>query len=381
MTCSNSQYYLSLFLLLLPSLFFTLSSSHSITLPFSAPKTPNHHLSAATKTLWQQLRHMAIARSSNISSTTPLSAFPVGTISLAFGTPQKNLLFALSGSASITSIPCGANFSCRDGCKDILTFKPELSNSSALVYCNDTLLQEIVSRDLVPVCFQECTAANDSCVAEYIDDEGSLSMSGVILSESLTLPGVKGQANNLLVGCASESDGWPQGMGIAAFRRVPSSLVSQLNVTKFSHCFVSKIYEGDRNVSDKILVGGIEVDVPTEYLKPDEDGNGGMKVEVGYTVSVMDERVFKPFVQEFEKQVGTMGGELVVPVENYIGYWNDSVICMMIWSNDSETTRDDYELGRPAIVLGQWQMQNVYVEYDLANNRHGLQPRNCSQGS
>ncbi|GER41836.1 eukaryotic aspartyl protease family protein [Striga asiatica] len=461
MSCS-SQYSLSFFLLL--SLFFTLSSSHShsITLSLSTPKKQNLS-SATTKTLRQQLRQMSLARSSaNISSTTPLFADPNGvdTITLSFGTPPQSLDFILSTSAVINSMPCGTDFSCDYDCtldpKDIPTFNANLSNSSALVYCNDTLLQDIVPYEILA---DECTLANASCLAHYTDDEGSLVMSGVILSESLTLPGVTEKAHNLLVGCASDSFGWPQGIGVAAFGRASSSLASQLKITKFSHCFVSELYQHNHNVSgslvltwggdddeeeeevsdaegtqnimhytpfinntayyylsvEMILVGGVVVEVPKEYLTPDDDGNGGLKMETGYTFSIMDVHVFEPFVKEFEKQVGTnysratevenelfsdgpcyhvgdsgMKGlpelvfrfpgeaELVVPRENLFASFNESVICMTIWlDGDSETDQMD----GPAITLGLWQMQNVYVEYDLANNRLGFQHKNCSQVS
>ncbi|CAA0818801.1 Unknown protein [Striga hermonthica] len=126
-------------------------------------------------------------------------------------------------------------------------------------------------------------------------------MSGYILSESLTLPELNHPAPNLLVGCASESEGYPQGVGLAGFWRVPSSLVSQLKITKFFHCIVSKLYEGHHNVTNatwensdcfvnvaNIVVGGVEVEVPQEYLTVDEAGNGGLMVEAGNRISVMD---------------------------------------------------------------------------------------------
>ncbi|CAA0818780.1 Eukaryotic aspartyl protease family protein [Striga hermonthica] len=470
MVCS-SQYHLSLFLLLLLSLFFTLSSSHShsITLSLSSP-TKTHHLSAAIDRQWQQLLQKAAHESRKISSISPIFASRDGvyTFPLNFGTPPQTLPFALTSSGDLTSFPCEANYSCVKCTvdpKDIIVFMPNQSNSSSLVHCDDPLLNNTVSSNLIPVC-TECIS-DDSCsnqLAEYADDEdGSIATSGVILSETLTLPrGEKEPAKrNILVGCASKSEGWPQGIGIVGFGRVPSSLASQLNLTKFSHCFVSKRYEGNHNVSgalvltwgednderdqnkkdtkgirytplrkfknatwqnacyyvdvEKIVVGRVKVEVPKEYLVADEAGIGGMMVEAGYTVSFMDKHVFEPLVREFVKQVGKKykrakevekeftykpcynigskgikgmpkmgfgfegGVELVVPLENFFSYWNDSVICMTILSDDNETTGD--ELDGPAIVLGQWQMQNVYVEYDLANNRLGLQLRSCSKGS
>ncbi|GER41856.1 eukaryotic aspartyl protease family protein [Striga asiatica] len=452
MACS-SQCYLSLFLFLL-ALFFTLSSSHSITLSLSYPTK-----STAIDSVWQQLRQTAVARSGNIASTTPLFANSDGmyTFSLAFGTPTQYLMFALVSGGVFTSFPCGANFlcvNCTIDPKDILIFKPDQSNTSSPVYCDNPLLSKTVSLDLVPVC-TECIS-NDSCSnarAEYADDEGSVTMSGYILSESLTLPELNHPTPDLLVGCASESEGPPEGIGIAGFGRVPSSLPSQLNLTKFSHCFVLNTYEDNRNVSgalvltwgeeeeedsrytplikvtnetwentgylvniEKIMVGGVKVEVPTEYLTVNEtSGNGGMMVEAGYTISVMVGRVFASLAREFEKQVGKKytravemenessfypcyyvkdsamkglpelgfhfegGAELDMPLENYFEYFNESVICMTIWSYGNETTTDALE--GPAMVLGQRQMQNVYVDYDLANNRLGFFPKNCSQGS
>ncbi|GER41834.1 eukaryotic aspartyl protease family protein [Striga asiatica] len=304
-----------------------------------------------------------------------------------FGTPPQTLSFALTSSDDLTSFPCGANYTCVKCTidpKDILVFKPDQSNSSSLLYCDDPLLNNTISSDLIPV-YTQCIS-DDSCshaLAEYADDEdGSIATSGVILSKTLTLPKGANESSakklNLLVDCTSESEGWPQ---------------------------------------EKIVVEGVEVKVPTKSLAADENGNRGMMVEAGYTVSVMDERVFEPLVWEFEKQVGKNytrakevekefthkpcynidskgikgimpkmgfrfegGAELVVLVENYFRYWNESVMCMTIWSEDNEMKAGD-ELDGPAMVLGQWQMQNVYVEYGLAHNRLGFLHKNCSQSS
>ncbi|CAA0818802.1 Eukaryotic aspartyl protease family protein [Striga hermonthica] len=450
MTCS-SQCYLSLFLFLL-TLFFTLSSSHSTTLPLFTPTKR-----ATTNTQWQQLRQMAIGRSANISSsTTPLFSNLDGQyiFTLSLGTPTQSLVLSLCTGCVLVSFPCGYNFSCVN-CfidpKDLLTFKPNQSSTSSPVYCDDQLLHKTISSDFIPVC-TKCSS-NNSCfntLAEYTHPlEGS---AGYILSESLTLPELNHPEPNLLFGCASKSDGWPLGIGIAGFGRAPSSLPSQLNLTKFSHCFVSKtLHDGDRNVSgslvftwgednekededcngncytplikitngtwrdskyfvnvEEIMVGGVKVEVPTEDLTTTEYGNGGLKVEPGIEATLMDKSVFEPLAKELEKQVGKKysrdtyaendsmywpcfytgesgmngmpemafrfqeGLELVVPVENLFWTYNESVICIAIWSQ----TLKGY-----SILLGQWMMQNVYVDYDLANNRLGFMPKNCTQVS
>ncbi|GER41858.1 eukaryotic aspartyl protease family protein [Striga asiatica] len=449
MTCS-SQRYLSLFILLLLTLFFTLSSSHSITLPLSSPTK-----SALNDSRWQQLRQTAVAKSANISSTTPLFAGLDGlyTFTLAIGTPTQSLELSLCSGCVLVAFPCGFNFSCVNcdiDSKDILTFKPDQSNTSSPVYCDDPLLNKTISSDFIPVC-TKCISNNSCCgaLAEYTHPlEGS---SGYILSESLTLPELNHPEPNLLFGCAAESE-WSQGIGIAGFGRAPSSLPSQLNLTKFSHCFVSRpLYEGNRNVSgalvltwgeeeaeededgngnrytplikitngtwrpskyflnvEKIMVGGVKVEVPTEDLTTTESGNGGLKVEPAIEATVMDKSVFEPLAKELEKQVGNKysratdaendsmyrpcyhtgdsgmngmpglcfhfqgGAELVVPVENYFWNYNKSVICIAIWSQVLEGY---------AILLGKLMMQNVYVDYDLTNNRLGFWPKNCSQVS
>ncbi|KAK4414783.1 putative aspartyl protease [Sesamum alatum] len=160
----------------------------------------------------------------------------------------------------------------------------------------------------------------------------------------------------------------------------------------------------------KITVGGVNVKAPYKFLVPDSDGNGGTIVDSGTTFTFMENPVFELVAQQFEKQVGKNysratevenqsglrpcfnisgensvilpqlsfhfkgGAEMVLPLADYFSFFDDSVICMTIVTNSAA----EGEVGPgPAIILGNYQQQNFYLEYDLENERLGFQKQLC----
>ncbi|KAL6575093.1 hypothetical protein OROMI_012378 [Orobanche minor] len=160
----------------------------------------------------------------------------------------------------------------------------------------------------------------------------------------------------------------------------------------------------------KITVGGVSVKAPYKFLVADPKGNGGTLVDSGTTFTYMEKQVFELVAQEFETQVGDNysratevekqsglrpcfnvsgedsitlpqltfhfkgGAEMILPLADYFSFSEDSVICMTI------VTRDGASEGvgpGPAIILGNYQQQNFYMEYDLENDRLGFQKQSC----
>ncbi|KAE9590797.1 hypothetical protein Lal_00023008 [Lupinus albus] len=165
----------------------------------------------------------------------------------------------------------------------------------------------------------------------------------------------------------------------------------------------------------KIMVGGKRVKIANKFLEPDFNGNGGTIVDSGSTFTFMERPVFELVAQEFEKQMknntrakevetgsglspcftvdvsggnielpeltfGFKGGaKMTLPGANYFSFVNnDSVVCLTIVSDDAGGPA---KAGGPAIILGNYQQQNFYVEYDLENLRLGFGTRSCNKST
>lgn len=159
----------------------------------------------------------------------------------------------------------------------------------------------------------------------------------------------------------------------------------------------------------KITVGGKTVKIPYGYLVPGSDGNGGTIIDSGTTFTFMDDHVHSLVAKEFENQVSQYpraadvekisglrpcfnvsgkptelpelmfhfkgGAKLALPVADYFSYLGDTdVLCMTIIS--SEKIGSGTRVG-PSIIIGNYQQQNIYVEYDLENGRLGFKKQKC----
>ncbi|CAI0544066.1 unnamed protein product [Linum tenue] len=69
------------------------------------------------------------------------------------------------------------------------------------------------------------------------------------------------------------------------------------------------------------------------------------------------------------------GADMVLPVENYFTYvGSGEVACLAVVTDGMEEGSG----GGPSVILGNFQMQNFRVEYDLANQRFGFKQQPCS---
>ncbi|KAK7354992.1 hypothetical protein VNO80_14237 [Phaseolus coccineus] len=157
----------------------------------------------------------------------------------------------------------------------------------------------------------------------------------------------------------------------------------------------------------RIIVGEKRVRVPKRLLEPDVDGNGGSIVDSGSTFTFMERPIFDLVAQEFAKQVnytraremekksglspcfvvsGTAtfpelrfefrgGAKMILPLSNYFSLFGKSdVACLTIVSDD---VAGPGVAAGPAVILGNYQQQNFYVEYDLGNERFGFRSQSC----
>ncbi|KAJ7976201.1 aspartic proteinase nepenthesin-2 [Quillaja saponaria] len=156
----------------------------------------------------------------------------------------------------------------------------------------------------------------------------------------------------------------------------------------------------------KIIVGDKHVKIPYQFLVPGSDGNGGTIVDSGSTFTFIERPIFELVAQEFEKQMANYtrakaveaqsglrpcfdisaeksvnfpeftfqfkgGAKMVLPLLNYFSLIGKSgVVCLTIVSDN---VGGPGVAGGPAIILGNYQQQNFYIEYDLENERFGFQ--------
>ncbi|KAF5447444.1 hypothetical protein F2P56_032998 [Juglans regia] len=170
----------------------------------------------------------------------------------------------------------------------------------------------------------------------------------------------------------------------------------------------------------QISVGGRRVKIPYKYLTPQPGGNGGTIVDSGTTFTYMSRDVFELVAAEFERQLQEIkyeravgaeartglrpcinvphrildgvslpelrfhfkgGAEMVLPLDNYFAFVRDdgggaSALCLTVVTQGVAGERQ--LSGGPSIILGNFQMQNFYVEYDLAKDRFGFRRQSCN---
>nr|XP_043631987.1 probable aspartyl protease At4g16563 [Erigeron canadensis] len=159
----------------------------------------------------------------------------------------------------------------------------------------------------------------------------------------------------------------------------------------------------------KITVGGKTVRIPYGYLVSGSDGNGGTIIDSGTTFTFMDSHIHNLVAKEFESQMSKYkrasdvekgtglrpcfnisgkltkfpelmfhfkgGAKLALPLADYFSFFGESdVLCMTLVSSDilGSGTRTG-----PSIIIGNFQQQNVYLEYDLENSRLGFKKQIC----
>ncbi|XAR69815.1 Nepenthesin [Bertholletia excelsa] len=160
-----------------------------------------------------------------------------------------------------------------------------------------------------------------------------------------------------------------------------------------------------------ITVGGERAKVPRKFLVPGYDGNGGTIVDSGTSFTFMAKTVFEAVANELEKQMANYsraadvenlsglrpcfnisgkqsvvfpelvfhfngGAKMELPLDDYFAFLGDvGVVCMTIVT-EGGAGGPAADKG-PAIILGNYQQQNFYLEYDLEKERLGFKRQIC----
>lgn len=163
----------------------------------------------------------------------------------------------------------------------------------------------------------------------------------------------------------------------------------------------------------KITVGEskTKVKLPSKFLVASPNGNGGTIVDSGSTFTFMDPALYGPLIKEMAAQTRNYkrvhdvevqsgfglcydipdarnasfprlafhfkgGAKMELPVANYFSFMTDlGVWCLTIVSTSSPAG-PSVPVG-PAIILGNYQQQDFYIEYDLEHQRLGFKKQKC----
>ncbi|KAH1228213.1 Aspartic proteinase nepenthesin-1 [Glycine max] len=321
-------------------------------------------------------------------------------------------------------------------------FIPKDSFSSKFVGCRNPKCAWVFGSDVTSHCCKLAKAAfsnNNNCsqtCPAYTVQYGLGSTAGFLLSENLNFPAKN--VSDFLVGCSVVSVYQPG--GIAGFGRGEESLPAQMNLTRFSYCLLSHQFDESPENSDLVMeatnsgegkknqrrqLHGVSeksvnkkarvrrrVRVPRRMLEPDVNGDGGFIVDSGSTLTFMERPIFDLVAEEFVKQVNYTrarelekqfglspcfvlaggaetasfpemrfefrgGAKMRLPVANYFSLvGKGDVACLTIVSDD--VAGQGGAVG-PAVILGNYQQQNFYVECDLENERFGFRSQSCQK--
>lgn len=367
--------FLSLLLSLL-SLFLPFISSHPTPISLSLHQFPKNKSPDPLQKL-TQLASASLIRAQHLKkhpnskktfhSKTPLFPHSYGaySISLNFGTPPQKSSVIMDTGSNLVWIPCTHSYLCRN-CSFLNPkptalqnppFIPKFSSSSKLVGCANPKCSWISDPDSrqsnCPGCNPNSPLNCTQICPPYFVFYGSGSTGGILLSDTLVFP--EKRIPDFGVGCSLFSTRMPA--GIAGFGRGPSSLPSQLGLSRFTYCLLSHRLDDTANSSSlvldggsgsggegvgytpfvknptagnpsfsvyyyiglrKVTVGGKSVNIPYRYLRPGSKGDGGTIIDSGTTFTFMERHVFEPVAREFVTQVGSRY-KTVPAVESSVG--------------------------------------------------------------
>ncbi|GMI81658.1 hypothetical protein like AT3G52500 [Hibiscus trionum] len=374
------------------------------------------------------------------NTATPLFSHSYGgySISLSFGTPPQILPFVMDTGSDFVWFPCTHRYVCKKlvGCRNPKCSWVHHSNQTQCDECQNSPNPQNCTQVCPPyfilygsgttagVALSETLNLGDRTVSNFLVGCSVFSsrQPAGIAGFGRGLPSLPSQlklhkfsyclisrrfddspsSSTLILDSTSDFDRKTNGLIYTPFLKNP--------VVEGKEAFQVYYYVFLR----KITVGGRRVKVPYKLLSPGKGGDGGTIVDSGSTFTFMAREIFVPLALEFVKQVknysrardvevltGLMpcfnvsdggkpvefpelrfhfkgGAEMALPLENYFAVVGDGVACLTVVT-DGGVGGGKAEVGHsgPAVVLGSFQMQNYYVEYDLRNERLGLKPQLC----
>jgi len=334
------------------------------------------------------------------------------------GTPSQPFLGILDTGSDLIWTQCPPCVVCYNQTDPI--YDPSKSSTHASLPCTSSLCTDLPST---------CDAP-DQCHYTYTSGDNSVT-NGILAYETLALSSEK--LRRIAFGCSDNNTGTYGGAdGIIGFGRGPLSLISQLGpsgANKFSYCLVS--LDDSSSKTSPLLIGdsaglkskspgttpliqseiiptfyylnltGISIDrqllsIPSSAFDLTDDGNGGVLIDSGTTVTVLKNAAFRPVrtaltaaisLPTTESPTGLKicfeepsdissikfpsvvfhfdGADWNVPTKNYLVSDGEGAICAAFQGSSSQS------------IIGNLQQQNFEILYDNERNLLSFAPVDC----
>ncbi|PUZ70952.1 hypothetical protein GQ55_2G276400 [Panicum hallii var. hallii] len=279
-------------------------------------------------------------------------------VDLAIGTPPQHVSALLDTGSDLIWTQCAPCTSCLAQPDPV--FAPAQSASYEPMRCAGPLCADILHHG----CLRP-----DTCTYRYNYGDGTTTM-GVYATERFTFTSSSGDMLNVPLGfgCGSMNVGsLNNGSGIVGFGRNPLSLVSQLNIRRFSYCLTpyasgrrstllfgsladgvygdatgpvqtTPLLQSPQNPTfyyvhlTGLTVGARRLRIPESAFALQPDGSGGVIVDSGTALTLLPGAVLAEVVRAFRVQ-------LRLPFAN--GSSPDDGVCFMVpeaWRRASSTT-------------------------------------------
>lgn len=347
---------------------------------------------------------------------------------LSIGTPPSSYSAIMDTGSDLIWTQCKSCKNCfdHDRTSNSTDFDPKKSTTFSTLPCSSKLCKSLPA--------SSCDGTNG---CEYLYTYGDYSSTqGFMASETFKFGEIL--VDSIVFGCGEDNqgNGFSQGGGLVGLGRGPLSLVSQLDVPKFSYCLTS-IYDNktskllmgslsNNNISTKssiitttnllknpahpsfyylhlqgITVGETLVSIKESTFQLKSDGTGGMIIDSGTTITYLEESAFDLVKKEFVSQMklpvdnsGSVGLELCFSLNS--GTENIQVPKMKFHfkgGGDLELPAENYIIADSGIglaclamgsskgmsIFGNVQQQNMLVIHDLQKQTISFLPTDCSQ--
>ncbi|KAL6552003.1 hypothetical protein OROGR_008157 [Orobanche gracilis] len=334
-------------------------------------------------------------------------------VSLPIGTPPQVQRMVVDTGSQLCWIHCHRN-------NFLKPFHPSLSSSFSPLPCNHTDCKPLIPDFTLPTTCDQ----NHLCHYSYFYADGTLA-EGNLVREKFSSSSSQ-STSPLILGCAAKAS---QAEGILGMNLGRLSFVSQTKIPRFSYCV--PIRQDKFNISTAtgtFYLGQNPNSVTFQYInlstfpqrqhlpnfdplaytgvfQPDASGSGQTIIDSGtqytYLVNAAYAKIREEVVRlvgtklkdyaygdafgmcfdgnamEIQRLIGDMvfqfenGDEILINQDKVMDYVGGGIHCVAIGQSDS--------LGIASNIIGNFQQQNLWVEFDLIKRRVGFGVADCSR--